>query len=69
MIMKIIIIIIIIIIKWPLLSYSFHQILFGLHPAFHAVLSQPVGKPSQITELCVIPMTENIKSRETLTGN
>ena len=56
-------------IKWPLLSYSFHQILFGLHPAFQAVLSQPVGKPSQITELCVIPMTENIKSRETLTGN
>ena len=58
-----IIIIIIIIIKWPLLSYSFHQILFGLLPAFHAELSQPVGKPSQITELCAIPMTQKISNR------
>ena len=42
--------------------YSFHQILFCLHPALHAEVSQPVCKPSQITDN-VIPMTQKISNR------
>ena len=42
--------------------YSFYQILLSLHPAFHREVSQPVCKPSQITEFCVIPMMQEISN-------
>ena len=43
--------------------YSFYQTLFYLHPAFHAGVSQPVCKPSEITEFCVILMIQKISNR------
>ena len=42
--------------------YSFYQILFCLYSAFHAVVSQTVCKPSQITEFCVIPMMQKVSN-------
>ena len=42
--------------------YSFYQILFCLHPAFHAEVSQPVCKPSQITEFCIVPMIQKLSN-------
>ena len=38
--------------------YSFYQILFYLHSAFYAEVSQSVCKPNQITKFCVIPMIQ-----------
>ena len=46
--------------SFHLFYYWFYQILFCLHPAFHAEVSQLVCKPNQITEFCVIPMTQEI---------
>ena len=42
--------------------YSFYQILFCLHSAFHAEVSQSVCKPNQIIEFWVVPMLQKVSN-------
>ena len=53
-------------------NYLFYQILFCLHSAFDAEVSQSVCKPNQITEFCILRNpndTESIQFREILSGD